>query len=85
MEIIERVLGPDGVSTKYLQRTEDGFVVEATYIRKPTKHTLCVSTQKTNEAHALCFNASGMSTSLHILRIRSSYGRGTISEIAFER
>jgi len=45
MEIIERVLGPDGVSTKYLQRTEDGFVVEATYIKKPTKHTLCVSTQ----------------------------------------
>lgn len=45
MEIIERVLGPDGVSTKYLQETNDGFVVEATYIKLPMKHTLCISTQ----------------------------------------
>jgi|GEM_PF-2032516 len=49
MKIIKRVLPFDGlaarVATKYLQETSDGFVVEATYIRRPEKHTLCVSTQ----------------------------------------
>ncbi len=53
MKIIKRVLPPEGdmtlatsrAATKYLQETSDGFVVEATYIRRPEKHTLCVSTQ----------------------------------------
>ena len=45
MKILKRVLPPDGVATKYLQETDDGFVVEATYIRRVEKHTLCVSTQ----------------------------------------
>lgn len=49
MKILTRVLPADGaatrVATKYLQQTSDGFVVEATYIRRPEKHTLCVSTQ----------------------------------------
>lgn len=45
MKILKRVLPSDGVSTKYLQETGDGFVVEATYIKQPDKHTLCVSTQ----------------------------------------
>lgn len=45
MKILKRVLPPDGVATKYLQETSDGFVVEATYIRRAEKHTLCVSTQ----------------------------------------
>lgn len=45
MKILKRVLPSDGVATKYLQETNDGFVVEATYIKRPTKHILCVSTQ----------------------------------------
>lgn len=45
MKILKRVLPPDGVATKYLQETSDGFVVEATYIKRPEKHILCVSTQ----------------------------------------
>ncbi|MBI5220390.1 MAG: radical SAM protein [Candidatus Liptonbacteria bacterium] len=45
MKILERVSPPGGIATKYLQETNDGFVVEATYIRRPEKHTLCVSTQ----------------------------------------
>lgn len=51
MKIIHRVLPLDDtlksnrIATKYLQETSDGFVVEATYIRRPEKHTLCVSTQ----------------------------------------
>lgn len=45
MKILKRVSRSDGVSAKYLQETSDGFVVEATYIRLPEKHTLCVSTQ----------------------------------------
>lgn len=45
VKILKRVLPPDGIATKYLQKTGDGFVVEATYIRRPEKHTLCVSTQ----------------------------------------
>lgn len=45
MKIVKRVLSPDGVSTKYLQETDDGFVVESTYIKRSDKHTLCVSTQ----------------------------------------
>lgn len=45
MNIIQRVVPPDGVATKYLQETSDGFVVEATYIKRREKHTLCVSTQ----------------------------------------
>jgi len=45
MKIIKRVLPDDGIATKYLQETSDGFVMEATYIRRPEKHILCVSTQ----------------------------------------
>lgn len=45
MEILKRVLPANGIATKYLQKTNDGFVVEATYIKRPEKHTLCVSTQ----------------------------------------
>lgn len=45
MKILKRILPPDGIATKYLQETGDGFVVEATYIRRPEKHTLCISTQ----------------------------------------
>lgn len=45
MRIIDRTLPADGVATKYLQETADGFIVEATYIKRPKKHILCVSTQ----------------------------------------
>lgn len=45
MKILKRVLPSDGIATKYLQETSDGFVVEATYIKRLEKHTLCVSTQ----------------------------------------
>lgn len=45
MKILSRVLSSDGVATKYLQETSDGFVVESTYIRRSKKHTLCISTQ----------------------------------------
>ena len=45
MKILKRVSPSDGVATKYLQETSDGFVVEATYIKRSEKHTLCISTQ----------------------------------------
>lgn len=45
MRVIKRVLPTNGIATKYLQETDDGFVVEATYIKRPEKHILCVSTQ----------------------------------------
>lgn len=45
MEIIQKVVGQDGVSAKYLQRIDDRFVVETAYIDQARKHILCVSTQ----------------------------------------
>lgn len=46
MRIVRRVLPlQEGIASKYLQATTDGFVVETTYIRRPDKHILCVSTQ----------------------------------------
>jgi 23S rRNA (adenine2503-C2)-methyltransferase len=45
VRVIQRVSVPNGIACKYLQTTADGFVVEATYIRRPEKHVLCLSTQ----------------------------------------
>jgi 23S rRNA (adenine2503-C2)-methyltransferase len=45
MHIVERVPSDDGSTVKYLQRLDDGFLVETAYIRARTKHILCVSTQ----------------------------------------
>ncbi len=45
MKVIQRIWPPDGVAAKYLQETADGFVVESTYIRRPEKQALCISTQ----------------------------------------
>lgn len=45
MKILNWVLSSDGVAMKYLQKTSDGLVIEATYIKRPKKHTICVSIQ----------------------------------------
>ncbi|MDP3726615.1 MAG: radical SAM protein [bacterium] len=51
MEIFECVLPPPGgrpdwFAKKYLQRVSNGkFIVETTYIRRPEKHIICISTQ----------------------------------------
>lgn len=45
MKIAEKIVGAGGVSIKFLLRTADSFVVEATYVRRPENHTVCISTQ----------------------------------------
>lgn len=45
MEIVKKMFSTDSMTIKYLQRGEDGFIVETSYIDYPNKHIICFSSQ----------------------------------------
>lgn len=45
MEIIKYLQSKDGISTKYVQRTDDDHQIETTYVDYKNKHIICYSTQ----------------------------------------
>ncbi|MCT4612179.1 MAG: radical SAM protein [Clostridia bacterium] len=45
MKIIKREKSNDGITIKFLQETEDGYVIETTYVNYRNKHIICYSTQ----------------------------------------
>jgi 23S rRNA (adenine2503-C2)-methyltransferase len=45
MDIYSRAVSSDGKAIKYTQQTEDGFLVESTYVDHGGKHIICFSSQ----------------------------------------
>lgn len=45
MEIFQKKESLDGITSKFLQKTHDGFLIETSYINRPEKHIICMSTQ----------------------------------------
>lgn len=42
MRIIKTLVSTDGMSRKYILRTDDGYEVEAVYVDHYSKHIICL-------------------------------------------
>lgn len=49
--IVKPVKSPDGISTKYVQSTDDSQRIETLYVNQPNKHIICYSTQIGCDCH----------------------------------